>query len=234
MYSRRRGAAPARQRNSGIISLIQEDDWKIQVGWLSELASSGAALMMVEKISPFLAAVSPPSSWSVLREQVVSLDNHRPPSAPIACRAGRGPKEVDPDWGTDSDPPPATHTTRGDLWAWTSLNFTTAETVAEHQACHNPVRPPPSARQPSQRSTDHDEARPEDVVHYLGIRRQAGAPGEGGVLQLRVARNLYNYVSSSRELSPSQPPAPVPLACNRTVKTVSSCFHVSTLEQPDR
>lgn len=27
----RRGAAPARQRNSGIISLIQEDDWKIQV-----------------------------------------------------------------------------------------------------------------------------------------------------------------------------------------------------------
>lgn len=93
--------------------------------------------MMGEKISPFLAAVSPPSSWSVLREQVVSLDNHRPPSGPIACREGRGPNEVDPDWGTDSDPPPATHTTRGDLWAWTSLNFTTAETVAEHQACHS-------------------------------------------------------------------------------------------------
>lgn len=48
---------------------------------------------MGEKISPFLAAVSPPSSWSVLREQVVSLDDHRPPSGPIACREGRGPRK---------------------------------------------------------------------------------------------------------------------------------------------
>lgn len=101
--------------------------------------------MMGEKISPFLAAVSPPSSWSVLREQVVSLDNRRPPSGPIACREGRAPRKwIQTGELTATRPRPPTQP----VGTWTSLNFTTAETVAEHQACYSqslrprqPVRP---------------------------------------------------------------------------------------------
>lgn len=51
--------------------------------------------MMREKISPSLAAVSPPSSLCLLCEQVVSLDN----------RVSRF-QEVDPQWGTDRRPAP--------------------------------------------------------------------------------------------------------------------------------
>lgn len=181
-----------------------------QVGQLAELASSGAALMMCEKISPSLAAVSPPSSWSVLREQAVSLDNHRPPSGPIACREGRGSRkwihtgETDRLTATRPRPP-------------TQPVGTTAETMAEHQARSQSVLPRQPVR-PAKRTQIAMQRGPETSCIIYVLSRQAVAPRGGGVLQLRVARKLYNYVSSSQELSPPQPPAPVPLTCNRTVR----------------
>lgn len=83
MYSGRRGAATSRQRNSGIISLIQDDRKPSVVlrdstlvgrfaGWL---VKRGAVLMMREKIKPSLAAVS---LWVLLRKPVVWFDNLPP------------------------------------------------------------------------------------------------------------------------------------------------------------
>lgn len=63
-------------------------------------------------------------------------------------------------WGTDSDPPgppPTTHNSNpwGFVGIWDMVKFTTAETMAENQACSHCVHPhpahpplPPAARQP--------------------------------------------------------------------------------------
>lgn len=209
MYSARRGAAPARQRNSGIISLIQEDDWKVQVlvqglrlaGQLAELASSGAAPMMGEKISPCLAAVSPPRRWprpartgSLVRQSPSTIGTDR------VSRRSRF-QEVDPHWGTDSStrPRPPTQVPTGQ-----AQSSTTAETMAEHHSGHaaSPsVRPRPRPPvKPANRAQITMERAPEtSCIIYVPVGRPF-PPGEGGVLQLRVARNLCNYVSSSQEL----------------------------------
>lgn len=113
-----------------------------------------------------------------------------------------------PHWGTDKRPAPATHhpTTRGALWElWTSKihNGRDNGRTSGCSHCTRPVRP---SAQPKGH-TDHDEARPGDGVHYLCIKQQTVGPREGGVLQLRVARNLCDYVSSG-ELPPSPWPSP--------------------------
>lgn len=132
-------------------------------------------------------------------------------------------QEVDPQWGTDSStrPRPPTQVPTGQVQI-----STTAETMAEHQGMQ-PARQsavPPSARHVSQRSTDHDGA-----SIYVSVGRPL-PPREGGVLQLRVARKLCNYVSSSQELIIYGPSRPPQRQCHATLQqnrqTVSSCFDV--------
>lgn len=160
MYSARRGAAPARQRNSGIISLIQEDDWKVQVlvqglrsaAQLAELASSGAAPMMGEKISPCLAAVSPPRRWprpartgSLVRQSPSTIGTDR------VSRRSRF-QEVDPHWGTDSStrPRPPTQVPTGQV-----QSSTTAETMADHQGMQPARQSVLAPVRPSGQPTEH-------------------------------------------------------------------------------
>lgn len=134
-------------------------------------------------------------------------------------------QEVDPHWGTDSStrPRPPTQVPTGQV-----QSSTTAETMAEHQGMQ-PARQsalPPSARLVSQRGTDHDGARLGDFVHYLCISRQAVAPREGGVLQLRVARKLCNYVSSSQELSSVARHGHHSASATHTATKPSDCFEL--------
>lgn len=196
-----------------------------QAGQLAELAGSGAALMMMcEKISPSLAAASPPSSWSVLREQAVSPDNHRPPPGPIASRGRSRFQEVDPHWGFDSDPPPATHTTRGDK----GRDNGRASGV-------QPVRPPSTARQTSPKSTDHDGTRPGDIVHYLCTKPAGRCPpprwGTAATCSTQAVQLRLIIAGAIAHSANNQLQCHSPATENR--QTVSSCFIVLTFEQAD-
>lgn len=176
---------------------------------------------MREKISPSLAAVSPPSSWSVLREQAVSLDNHCPPSGPIACREGRSSRKWIHNGETDSDPPPATQPNAwGLVGTWTSKvhNGRHKGRTSGMQASRSaPVSPSDQFKEHRSRWSEAQRRR------ALSLYQTAGhCPREGGVLQLRVARNLCDYVSSWRELSPRRPPAQVPLTATKP----SNCFEL--------
>lgn len=174
--------------------------------------------MMGEEISPSLAAVSPPRRWprpartgSLVRQSPSTIGTDR------VSRRSRF-QEVDPQWGTDSStrPRPPTQVSPRDK----SKVQQRPRQWPNIRACSQPRQSvlPPSARHASQKSTDHDAARPGDVVHYLCTSRQAVAPGEGGVLQLRVARKLCNYVSSSQELLSMARHGQCHSHCNKTVR----------------
>lgn len=231
MYSARRGAAPARQRNSGIISLIQEDDWKVQVlvqglrlaGLPAELAGSGAAPMMGEKISPCLAAVSPPRRWprpartgSLVRQSPSTIGTDR------VSRRSRF-QEVDPHWGTDSStrPRPPTQVPTGQV-----QSSTTAETMAEHHSGHaaSPSvrpRPRPPVR-PANRAQITMERAPEtSCIIYVPVgrpfppRRRWGTAATCSTqpVQLRL------IIAGAIIYGPSRPPQrQCHSYCNKTVK----------------
>lgn len=220
----RRGAAPARQRNSGIISLIQEDDWKVQVlvqglrlaGQLAELASSGAAPMMGEKISPCLAAVSPPRRWprpartgSLVRQSPSTIGTDR------VSRRSRF-QEVDPHWGTDSStrPRPPTQVPTGQV-----QSSTTAETMAEHQG----MQPARQSVRPANRAQITMERAPEtSCIIYVPVGRPLSPPAKVGYCSYVCSTQpvqLRLIIAGAIIYGPSRPPQrQCHSYCNKTVK----------------
>lgn len=186
--------------------------------------------MMGEKISPCLAAVSPPRSWSMVREQAVWLDNHHPPSGPIACREGRGPRKWIRTGELTARPAPGhPHKSPRDK----SKVQQRPRQWPNIRACSQPVSPPwprPPVIQPKGHRSRWSEAR---RLRALSMYQSAGRcpPRRWGTAATcsTQAVQLRLIIAGAIICGPSRPPQrQCHSHCNKTVRL----FRVASMSKP--